>query len=66
MPRGNPGKLVAFRLDPALIAAVEEHTANMKRAVEEGLRLWIARERRKAKGDPLATREIASPKGGTA
>ena len=49
MPRGNPGKLVALRLDPALVAAVKENAPNMTRAVEEGLRLWLAKERRKAK-----------------
>ena len=66
MPRGNPGKLVAFRLDPALIVAVQERTPNLKQAVEEGLGLWLAREKRKAKGDPPATREIAGRKGATA
>lgn len=56
MPRGNPGKLVALRLDPALLVAVKERTSNVTKAVEEGLRWWLARERRKAKAgaDPLA------------
>jgi hypothetical protein len=48
MPRGNPGKLVALRLNPALLAAVKERTSNVTRAVEEGLRWWLSRERRKA------------------
>ena len=52
MPRGNPGKLVGFRLDPALLAAVQERTANVGRAVEEGLRLWFARDKRKAAAVP--------------
>lgn len=62
MPRGNPGKLVALRLDPALVAAVKENAPNMTRAVEEGLRLWLAKERRKAKSgpDPLA-RHLSPP-----
>ena len=68
MPRGNPGKLVALRLDPALVAAVKGSSApNLTRAVEEGLRWWLAREKRKAKPDPLAkhltpptAREIAT------
>ena len=63
MPRGNPGKLVAFRLDPALVAAVVERTANMKQAVEQGLCLWLAREKRKsakAGADPLA-RHLTPP-----
>jgi hypothetical protein len=57
MPRGNPGKLVALRLDPALLAAVKERTSNVTKTVEEGLRWWLARERRKAAkagADPLA------------
>jgi hypothetical protein len=55
MPRGNPGKLVALRLDPALLAAVKERSSNVTRAVEEGLRWWLAREKRKkaATPDPL-------------
>jgi hypothetical protein len=60
MPRGNPGKLVAFRLDPALIVAVQERTPNLKQAVEEGLGLWLAREKRRGKGDPLA-KHLAPP-----
>ena len=62
MPRGNPGKLVALRLDPALVAAVKDsNTPNLTRAVEEGLRWWLAREKRKAaKPDPLAKR-LAPP-----
>jgi hypothetical protein len=55
MPRGNPGKLVALRLDPALLSAVKERSSNVTRAVEEGLRWWLARENREkaAKPDPL-------------
>jgi hypothetical protein len=63
MPRGNPGKLTALRLEPALLAAVKEHASNLTRAVEEGLRLWLARERRKAakaRPDPLA-RHLGPP-----
>jgi hypothetical protein len=68
MPRGNPGKSVTFRLDPALLTAVKERTSNVTKAVEEGLRWWLAYERRKAaKVDAIArhlapqtAREIAS------
>jgi hypothetical protein len=48
MPRGNPGKLVGFRLDPELLAAVRERTPNVTKAVEEGLRWWLTREKRNA------------------
>jgi hypothetical protein len=62
MPRGNPGKLIALRLDPALVAAVKERAPNLTRAVEEGLRWWLARDRRQTKtgADPLA-RHLAPP-----
>jgi hypothetical protein len=63
MPRGNPGKLVALRLNPALLAAVKERTSNVTRTVEEGLRWWLSRERRKAAkagADHLA-RHLAPP-----
>jgi hypothetical protein len=67
MPRGNPGKLIALRLDPALLAAVKARTSNVTQAVHEGLLWWLAREKRKAaKADPLAkpptAREIAARK----
>ena len=70
MPRGNPKKFSGFRLDPALLAAVQERTDNVTAAVEEGLRLWLAYERRKASKvaalarhlGPPTTREIAARK----
>ena len=70
MPRGKPGKLVALRLDPVLLTAVREHTTNVTAAVQEGLRMWLAYERRKAaKVEALAShlapptaREIAARK----
>jgi hypothetical protein len=48
MPRGNPKKFTGARLDPALLAAVQEHTPNLSAAIEQGLRLWLARAKRKA------------------
>lgn len=77
MPRGNPKKPTIIRLDPALIAefrAVAGAEANFSAAVDEGIRWWIAREkRRKPKPDLLArhlapppAREIAARKGRTA
>ena len=59
MPRGYPGKLIALRLDPALLAAVKARSSNVTRAVEEGLRWWLAREKRKAaKLEPLPCPDI--------
>ena len=48
---------MTFRMDPALLAAVKERSSNVTKAVEEGLRLWLAREQRqkgKPGTDPLA------------
>jgi hypothetical protein len=48
---------MGFRLDPQLVADVQGRTDNVTRVVEEGLRWWLARERRKAAkagADPLA------------
>jgi hypothetical protein len=56
-----------LRLLPELIDEVRA-LAPINRAVEEGLRLWLARQkRRRGKGDPLAVapptaREIAAQK----
>ena len=43
-------KTKTFRLDAALVAAVEAETKNFTKAVEDGLRLWLARN--KTKGQP--------------
>ena len=65
MPRGNPKKVTGVRLDPALLAEVQERAPNVSAAIEEGLALWLKRERRKdeqgatkakPKADPLAKR----------
>ena len=66
MPYGAPKKFTAFRIDPALLAAVQAaakaQATNVTAAVEEGLRLWLARTKRKAKAgaDPLA-KHLAPP-----
>jgi hypothetical protein len=71
MPRPrveNKKKVFAIRLAPEMAAEVRRRSPSMTAAVEEGLRLWLARERRKdAKPDPLArhlipptAREIAA------
>ena len=59
MPHGAPKKFTAFRIEPELLAAVKERTSNVTQAVEEGLRCWLAREkRRRGKGNPL-TKHLA-------
>jgi hypothetical protein len=50
MPRGNPKKLTALRLDPELVSEVRRHSRNLTAAVEDGLRLWLRRMRRLARG----------------
>ena len=70
MPRGNPHKPIIVRLDRSLEAEVRELAGprGFSAAVTEGLRWWIARQRRKAgKADPLSkylapptAREIAA------
>jgi hypothetical protein len=66
MPHGNPKKFTAFRIDPELLqavqAAVEALGTNVTAAVEEGLRLWLARTKRKASATPIA-RELKAAKG---
>jgi hypothetical protein len=57
MPRGNPKKFTGVRLDPALLAAVHEHTPNLSAAIEQGLRLWLARAKRKAARSSVARAE---------
>jgi hypothetical protein len=64
MPKGAPKKFTAFRLDPALLlavqAAAEAQATSVTAAVEEGLRLWLARQKRRAGKDSLA-RHLAPP-----
>lgn len=54
---------MTFRMDPALLAAVKTRTSNVTKAVEEGLLLWLARDKRKAaKAGPDALgRHLAPP-----
>jgi hypothetical protein len=57
MPRGNPKKKMILRIDPALAEEVRRHLGDgyFTTAVEEGLRLWLARaKRQKPRGEPLA------------
>ena len=73
MPRGNPKRKMILRIDPALADEVKRHLGDgyFTTAVEDGLRWWLARAKRKAKAgvDPLArhlvppaAREIAARK----
>jgi hypothetical protein len=52
MPRGNPKRPTYFRLDPALHDAVVAHGMPLTEALEEGLRLFPAQQRRKAEAKP--------------
>jgi Arc/MetJ-type ribon-helix-helix transcriptional regulator len=54
MPRGNPRKLTTIRLPPELLDAVQQRTDNLTAAVEAGLRLWLASEKRKAARETAA------------
>ena len=52
---------MGFRLDPKLVADVQARTDNVTAAVEQGLRLWLARDKRKkaAKPEPLPCPDTA-------
>jgi hypothetical protein len=69
MPRGNPKQTIMLRLDPQLMAEARELAGprGFSAAVTEGLRWWVARQKRKA--DPLVkhlalptAREVAARK----
>jgi hypothetical protein len=65
MPRPrveNKKQVFAIRLTPEMAAEVRRLSPNMTAAVEEGLRLWLAREQRKAKAKPAPlARHLALP-----
>jgi hypothetical protein len=62
MPRGNPKLPIMLRITRELRDAVGAYGVPFTQAVEEGLDLWLAREKRRkaAKPDPLA-RHLAPP-----
>ena len=64
MPRGAPKQTITLRVDPTLVAefrAVAGPAGNFSAAVDEGIRWWIAREkRRQGKADPMA-KHLAAP-----
>jgi hypothetical protein len=65
VPRGNPHKPIIVRLDRALEAEVRDLAGprGFSAAVTEGLRWWVARQkRRQREADPLAEREITARK----
>jgi hypothetical protein len=46
---------VTFRADPALLAEMRARASDMAQALNDAMRLWLAREKRKAaKPTPLA------------
>ena len=49
MPRGNPKRPTALRLDPELVSEVRAYTDNLSAAIEEGLRLWLRRAKAEAR-----------------
>jgi hypothetical protein len=60
MPRGNPKRHTDLRLDPATIDAVRAYGVPLTQAVEEGLALWLGRQKRKvgkAEADRIAARK---------
>jgi hypothetical protein len=71
-PRGRPktGKpwkqVLSARLPPELIQEVRRRTSDVSTAVEEGLGLWLSREKRrdaaKAKPRPARTERPPPPK----
>jgi hypothetical protein len=54
-------QVFSIRLSSEMATEVRRRSPNLTAAVEQGLRLWLARERRKeAKADPLA-RHLSPP-----
>jgi hypothetical protein len=53
MPRGNPKQFTNFRIDRQLLAEVRALTTNLTQAVEEGLRWWLARAKRRRRKPPM-------------
>ena len=54
-PVENKKQVLTARIDPALLVAFKQAAPSIGPAVEEAIRLWLAREKRKlAKPDPLA------------
>jgi len=63
MPRPrveNKKQVVTIRLAPELTAEVRRYAQNFTMAVEQGLTMWLKRERRKAEPGSLA-RHLAPP-----
>jgi hypothetical protein len=62
MPRGNPKRHAVLRLDPELMDEVRELAGpgRFTAAVEVGLRLWLAREKRRLARDEAARKSRAA------
>jgi hypothetical protein len=69
-PIENRKEVLTVRVDPTLLAEFRRAASNAGPAVEEAIRLWLARRKRQAGKDPLAQhlappsrRETAARKG---
>lgn len=64
MPRGNPKLPIMLRISREMRDAVAAHGVPFTQAVEEGVALWLAREKRRAapKPAPLAKHAPDCPK----
>jgi uncharacterized protein (DUF4415 family) len=47
VPRGIPKTLISVRLDPALLDAVRQFEPNTTAAIDDALRQWLSRQRRR-------------------
>jgi hypothetical protein len=61
MPRGNPKRPTFLRLDPTLYDAVAATGMPLTDAIEEGLALWLARQKRKAAKPDRLAKHLAPP-----
>lgn len=53
-PSKNRKEVLTVRVDPTLLVTFKAAAPSVGRAVEEGMRLWLAREKRRQAKDPLA------------
>ena len=53
--------VVTFRADPALVAEMRAHTSKLAQTLEDAMRLWLAREKRKAAKPDLPAKHLAPP-----
>jgi hypothetical protein len=53
-PIENRKEVLTVRVDPTRLARLKDAAPSLGRAVEEAIDLWLAREKRRQKADPLA------------